>query len=194
VCQYVHKQTAWMTTLQVPKKKKLPSEKTLQQEIVQTLSGVNVLEFNIKMLMQHLSQPRVGGGGAAPGPATPPPPPYKACLLPSTWPSTRKHSLQSLSLQSVPSLLSLHSCPFNLSLHSCPFGHAHAHLWSCPWLCRCHEVICPCSWSLSGHQPPCTTVVSVLPVMWHSCIAACVITRTVAEHERDERVGSKRAE
>ncbi|KAL0045693.1 hypothetical protein WJX82_001892 [Trebouxia sp. C0006] len=40
----------------VPKKKKLPSEKTLQQEILQTLSGVNVLEFNIKMLMQHLNE------------------------------------------------------------------------------------------------------------------------------------------
>lgn len=46
-----------MMALQVPKKKKLPSEKTLQQEIVQTLSGVNVLEFNIKMLMKHLSKP-----------------------------------------------------------------------------------------------------------------------------------------
>ena len=57
-----------MTTLQVPKKKKLPSEKTLQQEIVQTLSGVNVLEFNIKMLMQHLSESRI-------------PPLYKACLI-----------------------------------------------------------------------------------------------------------------
>ena len=54
-----HKQTAWMTALQVPKKKKLPSEKTLQQEIVQTLSGVNVLEFNIKMLMAHLSKSRI---------------------------------------------------------------------------------------------------------------------------------------
>ena len=71
-----------MTALQVPKKKRLPSEITLQQEIVQTLSGVDVLEFNIKMLMHHLSKLHV--------------PLYKACLLPSTWPSTRKHSLQSV--------------------------------------------------------------------------------------------------
>ncbi|KAL0021164.1 hypothetical protein WJX77_006655 [Trebouxia sp. C0004] len=46
----------------VPKKKKLPSEKTLQKEIVQTLSGVDVLEFNIKMLMKHLNEKRGGLG------------------------------------------------------------------------------------------------------------------------------------
>ena len=148
---------------------------------------------------------------------------YKACLLPSTWPSTRKHSLQPvpstcpfnlslhpvpsicpfiLFLQSVPSIcpfsLSLQSvpliCPFNLSFHSCPFGHGH--LWSCPWLCHCHEVIRPCSWSWSWSclQLSCTTFASVLPVMWHGCIAACVITRMVAEHGRDDTVGSKVAE
>ena len=76
-----------MTALQVPKKKKLPSEKTLQKEIVQTLSGVNVLEFNIKMLMKHLSKPHVPSTRLA------------FCLLPGPPPG------------STPFNLSLHSCP-----------------------------------------------------------------------------------
>ena len=40
-------------------KPKAPSEEELEKEIVQTLSGVNVLEFNIKMLMKHLSECRL---------------------------------------------------------------------------------------------------------------------------------------
>ena len=175
MCECAHQQTLWMMALQVPKKK-LPSKKTLQQEIVQTLSGVNVLEFNIKMLMQHLSKPRIL-------PSTR----LASCLLPGPPPGSTPFNL---SLSSVPS-----TCPFNLSFHPCLVGHGHrhAHLWSSLWLCRCHEVICPCSWSWSCLQLSCTTV-AVLPVMWHSCIAACVITRTVTEREHGERVGSKRAE
>ena len=42
---------------QVPSKQSLPSDKELAQEVVSVLSGVNVLEFNIKMLMKHLSKP-----------------------------------------------------------------------------------------------------------------------------------------
>ena len=37
-------------------KHKAPTEDELEKEIVHTLSGVNVLEFNIKMLMKHLSR------------------------------------------------------------------------------------------------------------------------------------------
>lgn len=39
----------------VPKKGKVPTEEELQKEIVKVLNGVNVLEFNIKMLMKHLN-------------------------------------------------------------------------------------------------------------------------------------------
>ena len=41
----------------MPKKGKVPTEEELQKEIVKVLNGVNVLEFNIKMLMKHLSKP-----------------------------------------------------------------------------------------------------------------------------------------
>lgn len=40
----------------VATKPKAPTEEELENEIVQTLSGVNVLEFNIKMLMKHLNE------------------------------------------------------------------------------------------------------------------------------------------
>jgi len=40
----------------------------------------------------------------------------------------------------------------------------------------------------------CTPYASVLAVMWHSCVAACVITHMLAEHEHGERVGSKTVE
>ena len=43
--------------LQVPSKESLPSDEELAKEVVSVLSGVNVLEFNIKMLMKHLSKP-----------------------------------------------------------------------------------------------------------------------------------------
>lgn len=43
--------------LQVPKKERLPSDEDLSKEVVNVLSGVDVLEFNIKMLMKHLSKP-----------------------------------------------------------------------------------------------------------------------------------------
>lgn len=42
--------------LQVPSKESLPSDEDLAKEVVSVLSGVNVLEFNIKMLMKHLSK------------------------------------------------------------------------------------------------------------------------------------------
>lgn len=42
--------------LQVPKKNSLPSDDDLAKEVVNVLSGVDVLEFNIKMLMKHLSK------------------------------------------------------------------------------------------------------------------------------------------
>lgn len=42
--------------LQVPSKESLPSDEELAKEVVSVLSGVNVLEFNIKMLMKHLSK------------------------------------------------------------------------------------------------------------------------------------------
>lgn len=42
--------------LQVPKKESLPSDEDLSKEVVSVLSGVDVLEFNIKMLMKHLSK------------------------------------------------------------------------------------------------------------------------------------------
>ena len=37
-------------------KPKAPTEKELEKEIVQTLSGVNVLEFNIKKLIKQISK------------------------------------------------------------------------------------------------------------------------------------------
>ncbi|KAL3135074.1 hypothetical protein ABBQ32_008019 [Trebouxia sp. C0010 RCD-2024] len=39
----------------VPKKESLPSDEDLSKEVVSVLSGVDVLEFNIKMLMKHLN-------------------------------------------------------------------------------------------------------------------------------------------
>ena len=42
--------------LQVAKKECLPSDEDLSKEVVNVLSGVDVLEFNIKMLMKHLSK------------------------------------------------------------------------------------------------------------------------------------------
>lgn len=42
--------------LQVPRKNSLPSDDDLAKEVVNVLSGVDVLEFNIKMLMKHLSK------------------------------------------------------------------------------------------------------------------------------------------
>ena len=45
-----------VTVLQVPKKGSLPSDEDLSKEVVNVLSGVDVLEFNIKMLMKHLSK------------------------------------------------------------------------------------------------------------------------------------------
>ena len=45
-----------LNALQVPSKESLPSDEELAKEVVSVLSGVNVLEFNIKMLMKHLSK------------------------------------------------------------------------------------------------------------------------------------------
>ena len=45
-----------MNVLQVPGKEGMPNDEELAKEVVTVLSGVNVLEFNIKMLMKHLSK------------------------------------------------------------------------------------------------------------------------------------------
>lgn len=45
-----------MIAPQVPHKDSLPSDEELAKEVVRVLSGVNVLEFNIKMLMKDLSK------------------------------------------------------------------------------------------------------------------------------------------
>lgn len=49
-------QNVLVIALQVPSKESLPSDEDLAKEVVSVLSGVNVLEFNIKMLMKHLSK------------------------------------------------------------------------------------------------------------------------------------------
>lgn len=51
-----HSLVAWRKMLQVTSKESLPSDEDLAKEVVSVLSGVNVLEFNIKMLMKHLSK------------------------------------------------------------------------------------------------------------------------------------------
>ena len=49
-------QSGIVNVLQVPSKESLPSDEELAKEVVSVLNGVNVLEFNIKMLMKHLSK------------------------------------------------------------------------------------------------------------------------------------------
>lgn len=49
-------QSSNVILLQVPSKESLPSDEELAKEVISVLSGVNVLEFNIKMLMKHLSK------------------------------------------------------------------------------------------------------------------------------------------